>query len=197
MTNDAECDIIQIRIPIFEAKGINAMKHEVTVRIFNRDYRLLTDESAEYTSDLAAALNRRMAEILNGKSTLNSQDAAALIALEACDDLFKTRSNFENVRKQITDYFDEAAASKTRADAAEKKCAEMKAAYEKELADQKTGYEKEIAELSAKVEQLKKELSLRKSFAPDDNDTAEDMIAKDISKALGGSVEPPKYGFRK
>ena len=59
------------------------MKHEVTVRIFNRDYRLLTDESAEYTNDLASALNRRMAELLDGKSTLTSQDAAALIALPA------------------------------------------------------------------------------------------------------------------
>ena len=173
------------------------MKHEVTVRIFNRDYRLLTDETAEYTHDLAAALNRRMAELLNGKSTLNSQDAAALIALEACDDLFKTRSNFENVRKQITDYFNDATASKARAEAAEKKCAEQKAAYEKQIADLKASYEAETAELKAKVEQLKKEVSLRKSFAGEDNDTAEDMIAKDISKALGGPEAPTKYGFRK
>ena len=173
------------------------MKHEVTVRIFNRDYRLLTDESAEYTHDLASALNRRMAELLNGKSTLTPQDGAALIALEACDDLFKTRSNFENVRKQITVYFDEATAAKARAEAAEKKCAELKAAYEKEIAELKAASDKEIAELKAKVEQLRKEVSLRKSFAAEDNDTAEDMIAKDISKALGDPDTPPKYGFRK
>ena len=172
------------------------MKHEVTVRIFNRDYRLLTDESAEYTNDLASALNRRLAELLSGKSTLTLQDGAALIALEACDDLFKTRSNFENVRKQITTYFDDAAASKARAEAAEKECAEIKQAAEKEIAELKASYEKEIAELNAKVEQLRKEVSLRKSFAADESSTAEDMIAKDISKALG-TPEPPKYGFRK
>ena len=51
--------------------------------------------------------------------------------------------------------------------------------------------------LKAKVEQLQKELSLRKSFTPEDNDTAEDMIAKDISKALGNPETPSKYGFRK
>ena len=172
------------------------MKHEVTVRIFNRDYRLLTDESAEYTNDLASALNRRMAELLDGKSTLTSQDAAALIALEACDDLFKTRSNFENIRNQISNYFDDATASKARAEAAEKKCAELKAASEKELAELKAASDKEIAELKARVEQLQKEISLRKSFASEDSDTAKDMIAKDISKALG-TPEPPKYGFRK
>lgn len=172
------------------------MKQEVTVRIFNRDYRLLTDETKEYTADLASALNRRLAELLNGKSTLTPQDGAALIALEACDDLFKTRSNFENVRGQIKVYFDEANAAKARAEAAEKECAELKLSSQKETAALKAKYEAEISELKAKVEQLQKEISLRKSFSPDDSATAQDMIAKDISDALGGGTAA-KYGFRK
>ena len=184
------------------------MKQEVTVRIFNRDYRLLTDETKEYTADLAAALNRRLAELLNGKSTLTPQDGAALIALEACDDLFKTRSNFENVRGQIKVYFDEATAAKTRAEEAEKErdalklssqreTAALKAKYEKEISELKAASDKEIAELKAKIEQNKKEISLRKSFTPEDNATAKDMIARDISDALGGSDTAAKYGFRK
>lgn len=141
------------------------MKKEVTVRIFNRDYRLLTDETPEYSNDLAAALNRRFAEITKGKSTLTAQDGAALIALEAFDDLIKTRSNLENIRSQIKVYFDDASNAKARAEAAEK----------------------ENAELKNKIEQLKKEINLRKSFTPEETVNAKDMISRDISKALGGS----------
>ncbi len=172
------------------------MKQEVTVRIFNRDYRLITDESKEYTADLASALNRRLAELLSGKSTLSAQDGAALIALEACDDLFKTRSNLENIRSQIKVYFDDATKAKARADAAEKECAELRAAMEKELAAVRAESEKTIAELTAKVEQLQKEISLRKSFTAEDNATAKDMIARDISDALG-NVPEHKYKFGK
>ena len=141
------------------------MKKEVTVRIFNRDYRLLTDETPEYSNNLAAALNRRFAEITKGKSTLTAQDGAALIALEAFDDLIKTRSNLENIRSQIKVYFDDASNAKARAEAAEK----------------------ENAELKNKIEQLKKEINLRKSFTPEETVNAKDMISRDISKALGGS----------
>ncbi len=141
------------------------MKKEITVRIFGRDYRLLTDETEEYSRDLAGALNQRFEEITKGKSTLSAQDGAALIALEAFDDLIKTRSNLENIRSQIKVYFDDATNAKTRAEAAEK----------------------ENAELKAKVEQLKREIKLRKSFAPEEPVSAKDMISRDISNALDGS----------
>ena len=183
------------------------MKQEVTVRIFNRDYRLLTDESKEYTADLASVLNRRLDELMSGKSTLTPQDGAALIALEACDDLFKTRSNLENIRSQIKNYFDDAADSKARAEAAEQECARLKASAEKETAELMESYEKQIAalkaesnkkiaELTAKAEQLQKEVDLRKSFVTEDNATAKDMMAQDISKALGGNPAP-RYKFKK
>ena len=139
------------------------MKHEVTVRLFNRDYNLITEESKEYTDQLAAALNRRMEEMTGGKSTLSVQDAAALIALETFDTLHKLRVNQENIRSQIKVYFDDANQAKARAEAAEK----------------------ENAELKQKLEQLQKEIKLRKSFAPEEEISAKDMIAKDISEALG------------
>ena len=150
------------------------MKQEVKVKIFNKEYRLLTDETAEYTNELAAALNHRLEDLLKGKSSLSAQDGAALIALEACDDLYKTRSNLENIRSQIKVYFDDATKAKARAEAAEK----------------------ENAQLKERVEQLQKELKFRNSFAREENVSAKDMIAKDISDALsGGSVSG--YGYPK
>lgn len=139
------------------------MKHEVTVRLFNRDYNLVTEESKEYTDQLVGALNRRMEEMTGGKSTMSVQDAAALIALETFDTLNKLRINQENIRSQIKVYFDDANQAKARAEAAEK----------------------ENAELKQKLEQLQKEIRLRKSFVPEETISAKDMIAKDISEALG------------
>ena len=139
------------------------MKHEVTVRLFNRDYNLVTEETKEYTEQLAAALNKRLEEMTSGKSTLSVQDAAALIALETFDTLHKLRVNQENIRSQIKVYFDDANAAKARAEAAEK----------------------ENAVLKERVEQLQKEIKLRKSFAAEEEISAKDMIAKDISEALG------------
>lgn len=147
------------------------MKQEVTVRLFNREYRLLTDESKEYTSELAAALNHRMEDLMKGKSTLTAADGAALIALEACDDLYKTRTTLENIRSQIKVYFDDATNAKARAEAAEK----------------------ENAELKAKLEQLQKELKLRNGFKKEESISAKDMIAKDISDALDGQTTMFSY----
>lgn len=148
------------------------MKQEVKVKIFNKEYRLLTDETAEYTNELAAALNHRLEDLLKGKSTLSAQDGAALIALEACDDLYKTRSNLENIRSQIKVYFDDATKAKARAEAAEK----------------------ENAQLKERVEQLQKELKLRNGFVREETVSAKDMIAKDISDALSGG-STTGYGY--
>lgn len=139
------------------------MKHEVTVRLFGRDYKLYTEESKEYTDELAAALNRRMEDMTSGKTSLSVQDAAALIALETFDTLHKLRINQENIRSQIKVYFDDANEAKARAEA----------------------LEKENAELKAKLEQVQKEVKLRKSFVPEEEISAKDMISKEISEALG------------
>ena len=94
------------------------MKNEMTVHIFNRDYRLMTDESKEYTDRLAAELNRKMADLLSSKATLSVQDAAALICLECYDELTKARKNIENIRTQIKTYVDEANAARQEAEEA-------------------------------------------------------------------------------
>ena len=95
------------------------MKNEITVRLFNRDYRLITDETKEYTDKLARDLNERMSELLQTKLTMSIQDAAALIALECYDELIKSRENVERIRTQVKDYIDDASQSKIKSDKAQ------------------------------------------------------------------------------
>ncbi len=148
------------------------MKNEVTVKIFNREFHLLTDETKEYTDRLAAELNRKMAELLKAKPTLSLQDAAALICLECCDELSKARQNIENIRSQIKDYVDDAGEARSAADEAQK----------------------ELRTLRERVAQLEKEVKLRKSFADESEKlSAKDMISHDINKALENKY-PYNYG---
>lgn len=101
------------------------MKSEITVKIFNREYRLLTDESKEYTDKLAKDLNEKMSEILQSKLTLSVQDAAALIALECYDELIKSRENVDRIRNQVKDYIDDASQAKTKAEAAQNEVSKL------------------------------------------------------------------------
>ncbi len=144
----------------------------MTVHIFNRDYRLMTDESKEYTDRLAAELNRKMADLLSSKATLSVQDAAALICLECYDELTKARKNIENIRTQIKTYVDEANAARQEAEEAKN----------------------DAMEFAERAVQLEKELKLRKSFEPkNEKISASDIISRDISDALENK-SPYGYG---
>ncbi len=148
------------------------MKNEVNVKIFNREYRLMTDETKEYTDRLATELNRKMAELLQGTSTLSATDASAIICLECYDELVKARQSIENIRSQIKGYVDEASFAKETAE---------------ELLE-------ENEKLKARVEQLEKEVRLRQNFAGEKpNANAKDMISQDINKALENRY-PYNYG---
>lgn len=102
------------------------MKNEITVRLFNREYRLKTDETKEYTDKLAKELNQRMSELLQAKLTMSIQDATALIALECYDELVKSRENVERIRTQVKQYVDDAAKAEAEADVAKQEIAKLK-----------------------------------------------------------------------
>ena len=100
---------------------------------------------------------------------MSHQDAAALIALETYDELFKARESVENIRSQIKSYADEAGEQKTKADEA---AAQVEA-------------------LKEKVAQLEKEVKLRTKLSSDkDKSSANDIISQDIQKALNGTNVP-------
>ena len=145
------------------------MKNELTVKIFNKEYHLISDESQEYTDKLAKELNSKMSQLMNSKTMMSYQDASALIALETYDELIKARESIENIRAQIKDYADDAVKQKAKAD---------------EAAAQTDA-------LKEKIAQLEKEVKLRTKLSSDkDKASANDIISQDIQKALSGSNVP-------
>lgn len=149
------------------------MKTEVTVKIFNREYHLMTDETKEYTDRIADDLNAKMTAVLEGKTTLSAQDAAALVALECYDEMVKAKEEADKMRISIKGYADESAAAKSKADEAQR----------------------EVERLKSKVEQMERELKLRKELYPDHEkaDTADEIISRDINKVMNDSHSNVPY----
>ena len=72
------------------------MKNRVHVRICNRVYSMITDESDMYTAQLSNELSDRI-ETVSKQSSLSLVDAAILTALELLDNIKK--NNYKNCKR--------------------------------------------------------------------------------------------------
>ncbi len=113
------------------------MENRVKVRIIGREYTLITENSSEYTQDLAAKLDSKMNEMLSASKTLSGIDVAILAALDAMDEAFKAAESADNIRLQLGEYM-------TSADKARQKFESGK---------------KEISTLQKKISELEERLS--------------------------------------
>ncbi len=114
------------------------MENRVKVRIIGREYTLITENSTEYTQDLASKLDSKMNEMLSASKTLSGIDVAILAALDAMDEASKAAENADNIRLQLGEYM-------TSADKARQKFESGK----KEI----SALQKKISELEAKLAQ--------------------------------------------
>ncbi len=114
------------------------MENRVKVRIIGREYTLITENSPEYTQDLASKLDSKMNEMLSASKTLSGIDVAILAALDAMDEASKAAENADNIRLQLGEYM-------TSADKARQKFESGK----KEI----SALQKKISELEAKLAQ--------------------------------------------
>ncbi len=120
---------------IYERK--NMMENRVKVRIIGREYTLITENSPEYTQNLAGKLDSKMNEMLSASKTLSGIDVAILAALDAMDEASKAAESADNIRLQIGEYM-------TSADKARQKFESGK---------------KEISALQKKISELEEKLS--------------------------------------
>ena len=81
--------------------------NRVTITICGKEYTLQTDEAPSYVKQLAARLDRRIAEMMEGNDTLSLSSAAILVGLSLMDDSYKTSSNMDNIRGEIRNYVEE------------------------------------------------------------------------------------------
>ncbi|HIT58296.1 MAG TPA: cell division protein ZapA [Candidatus Faeciplasma pullistercoris] len=102
------------------------MENRVKVRIIGREYTLGTDDTPEYTLELARELDSRMNKMLAESKTLSGIDVAILSALNAMDEASKASSNADNIRLQLGEYVTSADKARQRYESAKKEIAALK-----------------------------------------------------------------------
>lgn len=118
------------------------MENKVKVRIIGREYTLGTDNSPEYTANLAEELDAKMNSMLSQTASLSGLDVAILCALDAMDECSKAAANADNIRLQLGEYV--AAADRAQANA--------------------ETYKKEISHLKKRIEELQERLDQKNLF---------------------------------
>ena len=75
-------------------------KTRTTVRIAGREYTIASTDSAEYVSRVAAWVDRRMSE-LAAATKLPAGQLAVLTAVNAADDMMKSRDEIRRLRAEL------------------------------------------------------------------------------------------------
>lgn len=87
------------------------MKNKVTMTIAGQEYTLVATEDAAYMEKVAAHVDAKVREVLDG-ARISTADAAILAALNMADEYFKGQEASEALRGQIKGYLEEASALK-------------------------------------------------------------------------------------
>ena len=118
------------------------MKNIVGIRIYNRPFKLSTDETELYIKKIASLVDEKIKDVVSNAPNTNIIDAAILVALEAVDERQKALSSIDNLRTQIKDYVDDAGDARLKCDEAQK----------------------QLRELKKKCDELEKEVEIRRMF---------------------------------
>ena len=112
------------------------MSNSVTVKICGEEFKLITEDSVEYTQAVGSHVSGEMQKMLAKR--VGRMDAAIMAAVNITDELFKMRETDEQLRAQIKNALDEAARAKAEANALKRESLSLQKRLEKaEKAQQK------------------------------------------------------------
>ncbi len=83
--------------------------------IAGEEYRIVSDESAEYMQNLARELDVKITSITKA-SRVSTTQAAVLVALQYADDAQKNSGSADTLRSQLKEYLEDAAQAKSERD---------------------------------------------------------------------------------
>ena len=149
-------------------------KNKVTVKIMDRDYTLVSDDSREHMQRVANYVDDKMRETYSSNKKLSTSMIGVLTALNVADELFKVLIEKEELEKRINSPQYELKSARDELDAVVAEYERRSNAYEKmiqefsRLIDSSNIYETGIAQLRKRMDKLdyelrSKEENLRKS----------------------------------
>ncbi len=82
------------------------MESVYTVRIGGFDLTLYSTETAEYTNQIAEAIDAKVREIMDGNPSLSLTSASLLVCMDLYDEIVKLQTGADNMRDQLKEYLD-------------------------------------------------------------------------------------------
>ena len=76
-------------------------KQKITVRVAGREYTLVSADTVEHLSRVAADVDRQMTEMQSAART-SKENAAVLAALNLADELMKAKDENARLRRELT-----------------------------------------------------------------------------------------------
>ncbi|MDN5352244.1 MAG: cell division protein ZapA [Clostridiales bacterium] len=149
--------------------GVYAMaqKNKVTVKIMDRDYTVVSDDSREHMQRVANYVDDRMKAIFDGNKKLSTSMTGVLTALNIADEYFKVLEEKEELEKRINSPQYELKSARDELDAVVQEFERRSQAYEKmvhefsRLIDTSSIYETGVAQLRKRMEKLDHELKVK------------------------------------
>lgn len=104
-------------------------KIRTTVRIAGRDYTIASYDTEEYVNRVAAYVDRKMSERAEA-TKLPAAQLAVLTAVNATDDMMKSRDEIDRLRRELEQARDEMERMKLEIGARDNEIERLKAAHE-------------------------------------------------------------------
>ena len=142
-------------------------KNKVTVKIMDRDYTLVSDDSREHMQRVANFVDDKMRETFSSNKKLSTSMIGVLTALNIADELYKVLSEKEELEKRINSPQYELKSARDELDAVVTEYERRSKAYEKmiqefsRLIDSSNIYETGVAQLRKRMDKLDNELRVK------------------------------------
>ncbi|MGX8797525.1 cell division protein ZapA [Fusibacter sp. JL298sf-3] len=139
-------------------------KNKVTVRILDKDYTMVSDDSKEYMKRVARFVDDIMTETYESNQKLGTSMIGVLAALKIADELHKVKEEKEELEKRLNSPTYELKNTRDELNALANEFERRHQAYEKMvsdisgLIDKASLYETDVKQLRQRIEQLDHDL---------------------------------------
>ena len=163
------------------------MSNSVTVKICGEEFKLITDDSMEYTQAVGNHVNSEMQKMLANR--LGRMEAAIMAAVNITDDLFKVRLTDEQLRAQIKSALDAEATAKAEANAFKRENLSLQKKLEKA--------EKALAKAEKSLQKIQKTAKSGRSADEEEPDEPSAQLDEAAMTAIVEKSKRPRKTTRK
>ena len=103
------------------------LPYKLKLTIGGNDYVIVTEDSEEYMLNLAKQLDAELKTFMEANPSAGMLTSSILTALSYLDELEKAKSGTDNMREQVTGYFEDISSSKKQIEESNAKINELKA----------------------------------------------------------------------